>query len=220
MLYNYFTNGKGKLRGYPIIVVLLTIMQLSSCSSISTDTMDVAANMDPSLELLAEYRIGVGDILGISVWKNPELSQQVVVLPDGRISVPLAGDIKAAGETTESLSEHIGTVLDNFIRNPEITVSVISAQSSEFLQRVRITGAINSPQSINYRRGLTVLDMVLLAGGVTPFANANKSLLYRKQGDVLKVYAIRLEDILSKGKLETNYNLLPSDIVTVPEKSF
>ena len=97
---------------------------------------------------------------------------------------------------------------------------MLNASSAEYLQRVRITGAVNAPQSLNFRRGLTVLDVVLLAGGLTPFANANKALLYRKEATEIKVYPVRLDDILNKGKLETNYNVLPADIITVPEKSF
>ncbi len=170
--------------------------------------------------LLETYRIGVGDTLQVNVWRNPELSAQVVVLPDGAISVPLAGDVRAAGESTTSLAEQIKAALNNFIRQPEVTVSVLNASSAEYLQRIRITGAINAPLSLPYRRGLTVLDVVLLAGGLTPFANANKSLLYREEDDELKVYPVKLEDILKKGRLETNYPLLPSDIITVPEKSF
>ncbi len=183
--------------------------------------MDVSVAMEPGdAALLDEYRIGVGDSLQVSVWRNPDLSAEVVVLPDGTVSVPLAGDIKAAGETTTSLAENISGVLDNYIRQPEVTVSVLNAASAEYLQRVRITGAVNAPLSLNYRRGMTVLDVVLLAGGLTPFANPNRALLYRQEGTELKVYPVRLEDILSRGKLDTNYQLIPADIITVPEKSF
>lgn len=206
------------------IFTLLSMVLLLAhgCSSVPRPnaTMTTPAVDSTEAGLLDAYRIGVGDSLQVSVWRNEELSAEVIVLPDGTISVPLAGRIKAAGATTEALEDEISNVLDNYVRQPEVTVSVLSAVSSEYLQRVRITGAVNGPQSVPFRRGLTVLDLVLLAGGITPFANANKSLLYRKEGDKLKVYPVKLEDILNKGRLETNYTLLPSDIITVPEKSF
>jgi polysaccharide export outer membrane protein len=184
-------------------------------------TMDTSKISDQISEgLLEQYVIGVGDLLQISVWRNPDLSASVVVLPSGDISVPLVGDIKAAGSTTEQLAETISKGLDSFVRQPSVTVSVHSAVSAEYLQRVRITGAVNKPLSIPYRRGLTVLDFVLQAGGLTPFANADRALLYRQEGEELKVYPVRLDDILAKGDLETNYALLPLDIVTVPENSF
>ena len=177
--------------------------------------------IDPTSEgLLEQYVIGVGDSLQISVWRNQDLSASVVVLPSGDISVPLVGDIKAAGSTTEQLADTISKGLDSFVRQPSVTVSVLSAVSAEYLQRVRITGAVNNPLSIPYRRGLTVLDFVLQAGGLTPFANADRALLYRQEEEELKVYPVRLDDILAKGDLETNYALLPSDIITVPENSF
>ncbi len=162
----------------------------------------------------------MGDSLSVNVWRNPDLSTQVVVLPDGNISVPLVGDVRAAGATTQSLGETIADALNDFIREPEVTVSVISASSSEYLQRVRITGAVNSQLSIDYRRGLTVLDVVLLAGGLSPYANGNKAALYRRQNGEVTVYRVKLEDILAKGNLDTNYPVMPADVITVPEKSF
>ena len=92
--------------------------------------------------------------------------------------------------------------------------------SSDFQRRVRITGAVSNPQSIPYREGMTVLDLVLLAGGPNQFASANKAKLYRKVGGELKVYPIKLDDLINDGEVETNYSLQPSDIVTVPERSF
>ena len=127
---------------------------------------------------------------------------------------------KRLAQTTEQLADAISKSLDSFVRQPSVTVSVLSAVSAEYLQRVRITGAVNNPLSIPYRRGLTVLDFVLQAGGLTPFANADRALLYRQVGEALNVYPVRLDDILAKGDLETNYALLPSDIITVPENSF
>ena len=205
-----------------LFLIALTVI-LSGCGSVPgpNATMLPVTDSDPTKEgLMDAYRVGVGDMLRVSVWRNPELSADVVVLPDGTISVPLAGDVDAAGETTEALKERISLVLNNYIRQPEVTVSVLQATSSEYLQRIRITGAVQSPQSLTYRRGITVLDVVLLAGGVTPFANPDKALLYRRDGTELQRYAVRLDDILQKGKLETNYTLLPNDIITVPEKSF
>ena len=217
-------NCQPKARNLFICVLLsFFYVALSGCQAppSANATMDTSKITDPTREgLLDQYVIGVGDSLQISVWRNPDLSTSVVVLPSGDISVPLVGDIKAAGSTTEELADIISKGLDSFVRQPSVTVSVLSAVSAEYLQRVRITGAVNSPLSIPYRRGLTVLDFVLQAGGLTPFANADKALLYRQEGEELKVYPVRLEEILSQGNLTTNYSLLPSDIVTVPERSF
>lgn len=189
---------------------------LAGCSSNSSDNMPPLSDSG----LLAEYRIGVGDTLQINVWRNPELSLAVPVRPDGKISMPLIGDLPAADLTAIQLSENIVKGLNAFIRNPQVTVIVTNPSSTDFQRRVRITGAVNNPQSIPYREGMTVLDLVLMAGGPNDFASANKAKLYRRIDGVVKVYPIKLDDLIHDGKIETNYLLQPSDIVTVPERAF
>lgn len=170
--------------------------------------------------VLAEYRIGVGDALQINVWRNPELTVAVPVRPDGKISMPLIGDVMAANLTATELSEGITKSLSNYVRSPQVTVIVANPSSSDFQRRVRITGAVKSPQSLPFREGMTVLDLVLMAGGPSEFASANKAKLYRKENGEVKVYPIRLDDLISDGDVKTNYPLMPSDIVTVPERAF
>ena len=168
----------------------------------------------------SEYKIGVGDQLGVSVWRNTELSISVPVRPDGKISVPLVGDVMAAGLSAEQLAADLTKKLESYVRNPQVTVIVTNASSADFQQRVRVTGAVQGPRSIPYRKGMTVLDLILTAGGLNPFASGNKAKLYRITEEGTQVYPIYVDDILNKGKLDTNYPLLPSDIVTVPERAF
>lgn len=199
-----------------IIGVILAAVILAACSSTKMASVPEAADAS----VLAEYRIGVGDALSVNVWRNPEMSLNVPVRPDGKISMPLIGDIMAADLTTEQLSQNITKSLTTYIRSPQVTVIVTNPSSSDFQRRVRITGAVASPQSIPYREGMTVLDLVLLAGGPNQFASANKAKLYRKVNNELKVYPIKLEDLINDGDVATNYALQPSDIVTVPERNF
>jgi len=170
--------------------------------------------------LLDRYDLGVGDLISVTVWKNPDLSVSVPIRPDGKISIPLVGDVLAAGLTTEELSDSVSKELEDFVRSPRVTVIVTNPASSDFQHRVRIVGAVQNPQSTPYRNGITVLDLILLGGGLNEFAAPNKTKLYRKVNGVVKTYPIYLDDILNKGKLESNYPLIPSDIVTVPERSF
>jgi polysaccharide export outer membrane protein len=197
------------------IGVFLLALMLAACSH-----QAIVPPPQADKGMLEEYRIGVGDVLQVSVWRNPELSLSVPVRPDGKISLPLVNDIVAANLTTAQLSANIVTGLMNYVRSPQVTVIVSNPSSSDFQRRVRITGAVRSPQSLPYREGMTVLDLVLLAGGTNEFASANKSKLYRKVNDETKIYPIYLGDLLEDGKVETNYPLQPSDIVTVPERSF
>jgi polysaccharide biosynthesis/export protein len=201
---------------YLVISACLLVTLLAGCSSNKSVQAPAAADA----AVLSEYKIGVGDALVINVWRNPELSLNVPVRPDGKISMPLIGDVAAADLTTDQLSQNITKSLTTFIRSPQVTVIVANPSSSDFQRRVRITGAVSNPQSIPYREGMTVLDLVLLAGGPNQFASANKAKLYRKVGGELKVYPIKLDDLINDGEVETNYSLQPSDIVTVPERSF
>ncbi len=196
-------------------VQLIGVVILAGCST-------KPADMPPLSEagLLSEYRIGVGDSIQINVWRNPELSLAVPVRPDGKVSMPLIGDILAANQTATELSAAITAGLSSYVRNPQVTVIVANPSSSDFQRRVRITGAVRSPQSIPYREGMTVLDLVLIAGGPNEFASANNAKLYRRINGEVKVYRIRLDDLMADGEVATNYDLQPSDIVSVPERAF
>ena len=167
----------------------------------------------------ALYRIGVDDQLQVSVWRNPELSVSVPVRPDGRISVPLVGDVLAGGRTPEQVARDIEQQLAAYVRDPKVAVILTELRSHEFLSRVRVTGAVRTPISIPYRQGMTVLDAVLQAGGVNEFAAANRTRLYRRDGAVTEALDVRLGAILGRGDLETNLEVRPGDVITVPERA-
>lgn len=173
---------------------------------------------DDGSTILTDYYVGVGDSLHINVWRNAELTLTVPVRPDGKISMPLVGDILAAGLTATDLSASIANAVSDYVRNPQVTVIVLNTDSADFQRRIRITGAVNQPQSIPYRDGMTVLDLVLMAGGTNDFASLNNAKLYRKVAGQVQVYPIYLNELLHQGKLATNYALKPSDIVSVPER--
>ena len=198
--------------------LVLSSLFLTACV---TNGPVVADKDKPTVLESDAYLVGVNDQLAIRVWKNPELSVQVPVRPDGKISVPLIGDVQASGISVQDLASSIENSLQSYVRSPQVTVIVTETRSDTYLRRIRVTGAIIAPQAVEHQQGITVLDVILQAGGLTPFANANRAKLYRKNEEgVMQVYPIRLKDILEKGRLETNYPLVPSDIITVPERAF
>jgi polysaccharide export outer membrane protein len=134
--------------------------------------------------------------------------------------MPLVGDIAAAQLTAEELAGDITDKLREYVRTPQVTVIVANPSSTDFQRRVRITGAVRNPQSIPYRDGMTVLDLVLMAGGVNEFAAANRTRLFRKVDGELKMYPVRLNELIEKGNVQYNYELQPFDILTVPERAF
>ena len=168
---------------------------------------------------VADYHIGVDDLVQVSVWRNPELGITVPVRPDGKISVPLVGDVDAGGRTPAEVGKDIEEKLGAYVRDPQVAVILTELRSHEYLSRVRVTGAVRQPISIPYRQGMTVLEAVLAAGGLTEFASADRSDLYRKTpAGGTTTYPVRLDRILNKGDLSTNFKVAPGDVITVAER--
>lgn len=203
------------------LIIALLLVFVSGCASDAYLDLDSDAFRKQETSRTVEtYRIGVDDSISINVWKNPELSVIVPVRPDGKISMPLIGDVQAAGFTPEEVSQFIKQKLQNFVRDPNVTLMVTDLRSHEFLTRIRVTGAVENQSSMNFRQGMTVLDAVLEAGGINDFSAPDKTKLYRKISGKTRVIEVYLGDILYRGKLSTNIELRPGDIITVPERLF
>lgn len=200
------------------VLLLGMLLALAGCATAPGSTQ--APTINPDAQAVAVYHIGVDDQLQISVWHNPDLSVSVPVRPDGKITVPLIGDVEAGGRTPEEVSGEIKDKLKAYVRDPQVAVILTDLRSHEYLSRVRVTGAVRAPISIPYRQGMTVLDAVLAAGGTTPFAAPDHTELYRKTGTGTQAYAVRLDNILQKGELKTNYPVQPGDVITVPQRAF
>jgi len=190
-----------------------TVVQNSSATP-TTSITDTGNNCGSGED--GEYRIGVGDNLAINVWRNKDLSVTVPVRPDRKISVPLAGDVDVGGRTPEEVSAAITQKLAKYIRDPFVTV-IVTEMGEQFRSRVRVTGAVQKPVTLPYSEGMTVLDVVLEAGGTNEFANLSNSSLFRCDGTRLSV---RLDRILKRGDTTTNYTLRPGDVITVPQSAF
>lgn len=207
-------------------LIALAVLLMAPMAWAQAEGQDAAPASPPppaepaSGEFSELYRIGVDDRLQVSVWRNPELSVTVPVRPDGRISVPLVGDVMAGGRAPQEVAADIEKQLATYVRDPKVAVILVDLRSHEFISRVRVTGAVRQPVSVPYRQGMTVLDAVLQAGGVTDFAAANRSRLHRRDADgAVETRDIRLGDILDGGKLESNLDVRPGDVITVPERA-
>ncbi len=215
---NYMgTHTFKKASPYRVLGSLLALTCLITLGGCATSTAPPPSATTEDVGFTEEYRIGVGDALSINVWRNADLSVQVPVRPDGKVSVPLAGDVTVGNKTPQEVSQDITERLSKFIRDPYVTVIVTNMGSADYRSRVRVTGAVNGPSSTPYRQGMTVLDIVLEAGGLTEFANPSKATLYRKNGERID---IDLRGILNRGDMSTNYSLMPGDVITVPERAF
>lgn len=163
-----------------------------------------------------EYYIDVGDILDISVWQVPDLSRgEVIVRPDGKVSFPLIGDIKAEGTTLTQLDNIITEKLKEFVRTPEVSIMIRSF--GEDTNKVIILGEIVSPGIYKFNEPPTITEAVAAAGGYTKYAVLN-SIMVIRGGTRTKptVNRVNLAQILKTGKLTENIFLKPNDIVYAP----
>jgi polysaccharide export outer membrane protein len=202
---------------FPILAAVLGVLALTLGSVGAAWAAAPAAA--PKEHAAANYVIGPGDVLDIFVWQNPDLSQKKVpVRPDGRISTPLIANIMAAGRTPVELAQAMDKALSEYIRAPRVTVIVSQAVGA--LSQVQIIGQVVHPESIPYHEGMTVLDAVLAAGGLTPYASGNSAKIERKVNGKFVTMHVRLSNLINKGDLAQNFPLQPGDVLVVPESIF
>jgi polysaccharide export outer membrane protein len=160
----------------------------------------------------AEYKIGPQDALRIDVWKEAEISRVAPVRPDGRISLPLLGDVQAAGLTAMQLAAVIADGLKKYITNPQVTVSVTEINS----RRVFVTGEVTRQGAFPLLPNMTVLQALSSSGGFTQFAKLkNIYVLRTEEGKPVK-HPFNYKDVLSGKKPEQNIPLQPGDVIVVP----
>lgn len=205
-----------------LLLLSMLFLPLIACTSsnYANRVVKVSDLADRPSQIVDSYRIGIGDTLRIDVWKNPDLSIEVPVRPDGKISAPLIGDIVVAGSTPEEVANDIELKLRRYIKTPQVAVIMTGLGSTRYLSRVRVTGAVVANVSLEHQQGMTILDAILESGGVNEFADASRAMLFRRSGDETVLVRIDLESILKQGNLTENIILQPGDTITIPERSF
>jgi polysaccharide export outer membrane protein len=165
------------------------------------------------------YVIGPGDRLNVFVWGDDELSTEVVVRPDGLITTPLVEDLQASGMTPTDLARNLEEKLSKFVKNPKVTVSVTNFVG-RYTEQVRVVGQAAQPQSLPYRDGMTLLDVIIAVGGLTEFAAGNKATIVRKKDGKAQQFRVRLDDLIRDGDISANTRMMPGDVLIIPETWF
>ncbi len=208
-------------RSFPrrLFVILVTGLAVASCSSTNSAFRASDGARDPA-QAEPEYIIGPGDSLHVVVWKNDDLTTEVEVRPDGKISIPLVEDMRAVGKTPSKLAADIEQVLSKYIRSPDVTVIVSRFGIGAFGNQIRIVGAgAVKPQAIPYRRGLTLLD-VMIEVGLSKYAAGDRAKLVRRVNGKLVETGVKLDRLINRGNLAENLQLLPGDVLIIPEARF
>jgi polysaccharide export outer membrane protein len=160
----------------------------------------------------AAYQINAGDTLEISVWKEPDLQREVLVRPDGGISFPLAGDLKAEGLTVTQIRAELESRLARYIPDLVITVSLIEVSGN----RIYVLGQVNDPGTFVMNPELNVMQALSLAGGTTPFASLKDVRILRRQGGSQVALPFDFTEVSKGRSLEQNIALKSGDVVVVP----
>jgi len=195
------------MRLLPILCVAL------ACACGPTIRYDYSKEPDPRR---SEYVIGISDGLRISVWKNPELSGDTHVRPDGTITLALIGDLKAAGLTPTQLKDAIRDKLRAFVKDEAAVVTVAVTDPSSY--RFTVSGNVEHPGVFSSRYYVTVLDAIALAGGLNRYASPHQVVLVRVSptGQILRRVPLDYERVSSGGHAEENLVLLSGDTLIVP----
>ena len=171
------------------------------------------AGIDSGLrDLTQDYPLGAEDVLEISVWKEEGLKKEVLVRPDGGISFPLAGDMQAAGKTPRQLQQEITQRLEKFMSDPVVSVAVLKVASN----KIYVIGRVNKPGDYLAGRYVDVLQVLSMAGGLTPFAAENDIKVLRKENGKDIVFPFRYSEVKAGNNLEQNIVLKGGDVVIVP----
>jgi polysaccharide export outer membrane protein len=165
-----------------------------------------------------DYIVGPGDQIEVFVWQNPDLSVNVPVRPDGKISTPLNEDMVAVGKTPSQLAHDIEMKLSEYVRSPHVNVIVVKPDS--VFSQVKVIGQVVHPQAIAYREGMTVLDAVLAVGGLSEYAAGNRARIVRMVNGKETDLPLKLNALVNGGDMSQNLLLKPGDVLVVPESRF
>ncbi|MFT5923475.1 MAG: polysaccharide export outer membrane protein [Paraglaciecola sp.] len=201
-------------------LIFLLILLTVGCAS-NSGKLPSATNYNSITTSVDDYQyiIGPGDNLSIFVWRNPDISGSFVVRPDGKVTTSLVEDIEVSGKTPTALARQLEEQLGKYINNPRITVSV-SGFRGPLSEQVRVIGEAINPSAINYTEKMTLLDLMISVGGLTEFASGNDAKLVRMVSGVQKTFEIRIDDLIKNGEIEENIDMLPGDIIIIPEAWF
>lgn len=198
-----------------LIATAFIALLMSGCAA--TAQMPSAADMTPSSP--HDYLIGAGDVVSVTVWRNPEVSMSVSVRPDGKITTPLVEDLQAAGKTPTVLARDIEKALSKFIQQPVVTV-IVTSFVGPYSEQIRVIGQAAKPQALPYRQGMSLMDVLIAVGGVTEFAAGNRANIIRVVDGKQQKLPVRLNDLIKDGDISANTPMRPGDILVIPESFF
>jgi polysaccharide export outer membrane protein len=209
-----------KVKFFFISFVIALSAMLSGCATSERQVLSSTTRASLTTDVNDyEYLIGPGDQLTIFVWRNPEISGSFTVRPDGKVSTSLVEDIDVSGRTPTMLARQLEQQLSTYINNPRVTVS-LTRFNGPFSEQVRVIGEATRPSAISYTQHMTLLDVMIQVGGLTEFANGDKAKLVRIINNKQQTFDIEIEALIKDGEISKNVDILPGDVIIIPEAWF
>lgn len=190
----------------PNVLTAFTVICILICAP------SLMAQNRPPLAQSEAYIIGPGDVLEISVWKDEVMDKIVTVLPDGKISFPLIGQVVAEGKTVDQLTKELKKKISKFVPRPVLTVTVRQVNSLE----IYVLGRVNRPSQFVLDKNINVLQALTMAGGLDRFASRGKIKIFRKIKDTTHIFDFSYDDVTKGKHLNQNIQLKRGDVIVVP----
>ncbi len=214
---NTYTHKNTGARLIGIFTILLFTIALAGCAlwplkkspasqPAETDAITIPSAVD------TDYRLGPDDVLMISVWKNPELTREVIVRPDGKISFPLVGETQAGGRSVQALEEELKEKVSEYIPGVNLTVMVNQANN----YKIYVIGQVPRPGEYRLGQAINVMQALSKAGGLATFAQRDEIIILRTENGAQKKIPFNYKEVKQGKHLEQNINLQPGDVVVVP----
>jgi len=200
------------------VVAVFTYMLVLVLSACTKSYPPLEGGPPPAL-VSPNYIIGAGDNVDIFVWRNDELSASVTVRPDGKITTPLIEDVPASGKTPTQLARDMEKELEVYVKNPVVTV-MVNGFVGPYSEQVRVVGQATNPQALPYRDQMSLLDLMIAVGGMTDFADGNRSKVVRVVDGNWQEFGVRIDDLVNGADISANVYMLPGDILIIPESWF
>jgi polysaccharide export outer membrane protein len=205
-------SGIGAAVAALAIVAPCAAQSTSAAAASKSSAPAAAAAVAPNVTVPAEYIIGADDVMKVDFWRDKELSSEVTVRPDGKISLPLLNEIQAAGLTPAQLKDRIAEEAKKYVEDPTVTVEVKAINS----RKVFITGEVRKAGPYNITGSMTVLQLLSIAGGLGDYAKSEKIRIVRNEGGKQVSFKFNYKEVLNSDKLAQNIELKPGDTVVVP----
>ena len=207
-------KGWGKtLMGRILLLMTILLVALSAgAQAQEKKPAGAAADVAAAMDFGPDYILGPGDLIDIAVWKDETLTKSVIVLPDGKISFPLIGEIKAAGRTIPQLKQEITKRISPYAPDPIVSIEVRQVNS----MLIYVIGRVNNPGRFSLNTNVNVLQALTMAGGLNPFARRDKIKILRREGGKTTILGFKYDAVVEGTELEQNVILQRGDLIVVP----